>query len=378
MKKLIKTIAFAGAVVATSTVSYGLDLILDSPLLTGDNTGETTFDPNTNLYVAVSTPQSMLVGETTLQYIFADSTTGDQYIKIQFTIDVATGVIDGVAGNDFEVVGALDQNGDFIPDVSGVLLAGEIVDFGYANEGTTDTYEYSIEITGGLIADSYPTGYFGLVNVSENSSFEGSFDVAFEGQGKFIGGSIEAPEEPEPEPEPEVCELEGLGADFWKDCNNYEEWRTAEVSAYSNYGYTFSVRLSCNFRLWSAIWCSGDSLSARFFRETTAALLNAKHPNITYAYTTEEVLAMVTDAFATCEYDALAVEFAAQNSLGGDLTFDPDCDTTAEEVVEENDCSTDRTSDRCDDSDRSSDRCGDSGRTSRRSGSRSGSRRSRC
>jgi hypothetical protein len=177
------------------------DLILDYPLIAGDNTGTTQFDPTTGLFQVTSGARTLATDSTFVIYISPDSETSTRGMSIQFTYDPIEGVIDGVDGNDFELIGSMDLDGDYLLDITGVLLTGEILDFSYENNGTTDIYDFRFEVTGGELADQFPTGNFAIINVSENSTFVGDFGVAFSGEGKTSLGSIERLPDPEPEPE---------------------------------------------------------------------------------------------------------------------------------------------------------------------------------
>ncbi len=78
----------------------------------------------------------------------------------------------------FVLTGAVDLDG---APISGTLLQGNVVDFGFRDSGTpTDTFDFFVEPTGGLLALLYP-GQNLYVRVSaENSNFTGSFKESFQ------------------------------------------------------------------------------------------------------------------------------------------------------------------------------------------------------
>jgi hypothetical protein len=50
-----------------------------------------------------------------------------------------------------------------------------------------------------------------------------------------------------------------------------------------------------------------------------AALLNAAHPNINYAYTVAQVIAMVQSAYATGNFEGVKDTLEDNNELEGDI-----------------------------------------------------------
>jgi hypothetical protein len=54
-------------------------------------------------------------------------------------------------------------------------------------------------------------------------------------------------------------------------------------------------------------------------RHVVAALLNAAHPNINYAYTVAQVIAMVQSAYATGNFEGVKDTLEDNNELEGDI-----------------------------------------------------------
>ena len=63
----------------------------------------------------------------------------------------------------------------------------------------------------------------------------------------------------------------------------------------------------------------GNSVKS-FLRHSVAALLNAAHPNVDYAFTVDDVKGYVTDVFdGTEDSEDIKLLFELQNELGGDI-----------------------------------------------------------
>jgi phage baseplate assembly protein gpV len=110
----------------------------------------------------------------------------------------------GTAADDLVIVGDVDVDGDSVIDVSGVLLAGEIAQFGASNAGP-GLFEFVFALTGGAFAGSlFPGTTAGVVlGLDGNSTYTGAFNVNFSnligGQaGTGAGSADTAPVVPEP------------------------------------------------------------------------------------------------------------------------------------------------------------------------------------
>jgi len=116
------------------------------------------------------------------------------YFEIHIVVDSSGNLQGGVPGDDLELLGSIDINGDGFVDVSGPLLTGEICQFGFEDGGATntDSYDFRFTITGGsLTTASTPNtaSYFqgmdlGVTVTSEESTFAGSFESDFSGGAK--------------------------------------------------------------------------------------------------------------------------------------------------------------------------------------------------
>ena len=162
---------------ATGTVAYTYDALADEGTFTAD-----------------ATPLAIVLTTTS----GVDIVLPPRDFNLSFRVDGSGNVLGGVAGDDLVVEGTIsvDTNGDTVDDLflSGVLLTGEISQFGYLDTGTTtDQYDFRFTPTGGGLVTE---GYFdnrdiGIRMVSANSSFVGDFTQNFNGLSQGQLGSID-------------------------------------------------------------------------------------------------------------------------------------------------------------------------------------------
>ncbi|MCG8648475.1 MAG: hypothetical protein MI861_01500, partial [Pirellulales bacterium] len=169
------------------------------PLSSANSTGSVNYNEATNAFVADATP--LLFQETALSFpvFYSAPTTFD----LQIEVDESGTLIGGVAGDDFVVTGSLDIDGDFVPDVTGTLLTGEVKAFGFADAASTDVFDVGLAVTGGALAvagtfsgggvrPAYFAGFdIGIRIDSENSTFTGDFNQSFSGGNKSSFGPID-------------------------------------------------------------------------------------------------------------------------------------------------------------------------------------------
>ncbi len=162
----------------------------DPPDTLFNSTGTTTYDAGSGLFSVQATPLSTLfmVGDPRVDF----DPNEPRSLTIDFFVDNAGAVTGGVPGDDLVMTGTV---GSF----SGVLLTGEIIDFGFLDLGTTDFYDARLQVTGGSMAGLFAGSDIGVSWSSDGSSFTGSFAVSFSGGAKGNLGPI---------PTQEACELE--------------------------------------------------------------------------------------------------------------------------------------------------------------------------
>lgn len=220
MKKLTTTaIASLGLSLLPASADL-LNLPIGLPLVAYNNDGVTTYDASADIFSVEATP--LFIIETATPAFVLPSPEG-QDISIAIQVDETGALVDGVSGDDFILTGAVDLEGDTTIDFSGVLLTGEIIEFGFENSAsTTDLYDFRFEVTGGLLAHLYDGKDIVVEVTSEQSTFEGDFTVSFSGEAKGNIGSTD------PIPEVQCVEaaqklngnpghafwLPGIGTDF--------------------------------------------------------------------------------------------------------------------------------------------------------------------
>lgn len=149
----------------------------DGPKISFDSGGSVSYDADNDLWSLESTP--LTIGDT--GFFFA----GD--VMINAVVDDTGSFVAGIGGDDFVLLGEVDLDGDFISDLDGVLLTGEVIDFSSNDSGgDTDTYDVRIVITGGLLSYLYDGSDLLVEVTSENSSFTGDFTVDFGGAAKGL------------------------------------------------------------------------------------------------------------------------------------------------------------------------------------------------
>jgi len=97
-------------------------------------------------------------------------------------------------GDDLVITGAIDNTGDSPPgsvNVDGTLLTGEIVAFGYQDNGDTAVFDFRFSPTGGLLFSNYAGNDIGVRVFSDvGSTFDGDFSGDFAGNAKVTVGII--------------------------------------------------------------------------------------------------------------------------------------------------------------------------------------------
>ncbi|WP_168215728.1 SdrD B-like domain-containing protein [Roseimaritima ulvae] len=184
------------------------------PSMFANSTGTINYDATTNTLVADASPELFQESE----FWFANFIDAPKDFSLQLEVDESGNLVGGVPGDDFVLSGVIDIDFDGTPDLSGTLLTGEVIGFGFLNSvGTTDTFDFRIEVTGGVLTvpGTYSSGgtrpaYFagqdiGMRIDSEESSFNGSFNSNFSGKNKATFG----PTDP----------LAELGNYVWVDTN---------------------------------------------------------------------------------------------------------------------------------------------------------------
>lgn len=112
---------------------------------------------------------------------------------------------------------------------------------------------------------------------------------------------------------------EGLTPGFWKQSQHFYAWTGYTPSQSYNAVFGVNDPVGNGLTLLQALQRGGGG-NAALGRHAVAAILNASNPNISYAYTVSQIIAMVQNAYATGNYEATKNLFAAENEKGADLT----------------------------------------------------------
>ncbi|MEM6468605.1 MAG: SdrD B-like domain-containing protein [Planctomycetota bacterium] len=205
-------------------VLAALGLELQFPRIFSNSTGSVSYDAGTDTFRADATSLDVQLNETDAIPVWE---LGD--FELEFQVD-SNGDFAGNSSNanDFTLTGGIDFDFpiEFPPvvDVDGVLLTGNVIDFGFEDGSPTtiDNYEVRLVVTGGLLTQPGVTNlnaaipaYFagdeiGITLNSENSSFTGSFDTDFSGGNKAFVAPVD------PAVNPATAEL---GNFVWVDAN---------------------------------------------------------------------------------------------------------------------------------------------------------------
>ena len=114
--------------------------------------------------------------------------------QLHFMLDSAGRFAGGVDGPDLSIDGWIDMNRNNIIDAgdySGVLLTGEVMDFGYLDSGTTDKYDFRLTPTGGALMEFFVGKDIGMTMTSIDSTFANDFTMDFIGFAQGLVGPID-------------------------------------------------------------------------------------------------------------------------------------------------------------------------------------------
>ncbi len=156
-----------------------------NPQMTYDSTGHIQYTASADTFDLTAQPLS-----------FKDisgpphNITAPRGMDIHVLIDSSGNLISGVAGDDFSVSGTVTPDGNPLHTVSGVLLTGEVLGFGFLEVGVTDQYDFRFVPTGGLLASYWAGHDIGVTVSSENSTFANDFTSDFSGGAKGNIGNI--------------------------------------------------------------------------------------------------------------------------------------------------------------------------------------------
>ena len=228
--------------------------------------------------------------------------TGDPAIEgliVRARIDENGLLYGGVINEDLILIGEVDADGDGLIDYAGILLTGEIAEFGFEDVGTaTDKYDLRVTVTGGALADAFFLDRdIGVVVTSEGSSFGGLFTTSFSGGAKGILGPINL-----------RGDLGGCTPGYWKQLHHFDSWPLSygpDDLFEDVFGPNVDVLGEASPTLAEALRLKRGGLNA-LIRHSTAALLNAASGGVVsdQAFDTPaEVIAAFQAAFASGDFE---------------------------------------------------------------------------
>ncbi len=163
------------------------------------NPSGTSYDPVTGLLTITATPLQtlMTIGASRL------AVEAPRSLSISIQVNTTGELVGGVPGDDIVFTGT-------VGGYSGVLLTGEIIEFGIQDSSPSIDYlDFRFRVTGGNMAPLFQNLEIGVTQAIEDSTFSGSFAVPFKGSAKGNLGPI---------PPKQVCN--GVIGDFvWNDTN---------------------------------------------------------------------------------------------------------------------------------------------------------------
>lgn len=171
---------------ALSGAAQAAPLMLGTPLISYD-TGTTTYNATSGAFAVTALPSNMFDPTMSPPVGFiSPATSSTETVSVNIVIDSMGTLIGGVVGDDLVIEGSVTLFPAGIPTpYNGVLLTGEVVSFGADDVATTtDTYNLTFSVTGGLLSSYYPNNGVGINLISENSTATGDFTVDFNGGAK--------------------------------------------------------------------------------------------------------------------------------------------------------------------------------------------------
>ncbi len=169
-----------------------LNVPVTFPLLSYDNGGKTTYDATTDAFRVDAFPIAIRLNAADTPHFITPTAAAGEYFTISIVVDDSGDLVGGGAGDDLAIFGFVDLDGDSVFDASGTLLTGNVTGFGYQNNGATDLYDFTFNVTGGALS-SYFAADVVVSLQSERSTFADSFEASFGGGAKGTLGNIPEP-----------------------------------------------------------------------------------------------------------------------------------------------------------------------------------------
>lgn len=115
---------------------------------------------------------------------------------------------------------------------------------------------------------------------------------------------------------PPLPPFQGCTPGYWRQDQHFDSWTSTGYVPGDDFEVVFSVDASFDpHTMLAAVWLGGGGEYA-LARHAVAALLNASHPDINYAYTPAEVIAGVQNAYATGDFEPFKTDLDFANNAG--------------------------------------------------------------
>lgn len=108
---------------------------------------------------------------------------------------------------------------------------------------------------------------------------------------------------------------QGCTPGYWKQSHHFDSWAATGYAPSELFDTVFSVTLFPSLTLLDALNQGGGHEKA-LGRHAVAALLNASSPDVSYAYSAAEVIALVQSAVASGDYETAKDLLASENEQG--------------------------------------------------------------
>jgi hypothetical protein len=197
-------------------------------------------------------------------------------------------------------------DGDFSP----FFVGGDDNNNGLLDPGETWVFEYSILADAPGLFENWAEVFAAPFSAGADVN---AVDVAY---WTVLGDPADDPADDEPADDStdDPTGTQGLTPGFWRQSHHFPYW-PAGYSPSDSYSAMFGVDDLGDVTLLQALTASGGGLNA-LLRQSAAALLNAAHPDVDYAFTADQVIRMVQAAIASGNFEATKDVFDHENNRG--------------------------------------------------------------
>jgi hypothetical protein len=197
--------AISGVAIAFSPVVSQAELLgltPGEPTLDFGGAGIITYDAVTGLVEISGVPATLFQSDP---FIFGEvlgtGTDDEKVVTVKFHVSPTGVLASGVDGPDMVIKGSIDTDFDGVPNYDGILLQGEVAQFGFLNgaSGGDDAFDLRLSlytVAPGVLSPLYTGKDLAIRVVSEVSTefptpFGGSFAPSFTAQAQGVIGSVD-------------------------------------------------------------------------------------------------------------------------------------------------------------------------------------------